>query len=88
MRPSELVSKLGSSGYSIAETDGAGSDTIRLTGAGFNRVWAGDGDDIVYGYSKDAARIDCGPGEDFVKIGYNRKIRTTNCERVEKRYKR
>jgi Ca2+-binding RTX toxin-like protein len=69
-------------------TGGLGADTIRLTGGGRNRVSAGDGDDIVYGYSKDAARIDCGPGNDFVKIGFNRKIRTRNCERVEKRYKR
>jgi Ca2+-binding RTX toxin-like protein len=68
-------------------TGGAGADTIRLTGAGHNRVWAGDGDDIVYGYSKDASRIDCGPGNDFVKIGYNRRIKTRNCERVVKRYK-
>jgi Ca2+-binding RTX toxin-like protein len=69
-------------------TGGAGADTIRLTGGGRNRVWAGGGDDIVYGYSKDAARIDCGPGDDFVKIGYNRRIKTRNCERVVKRYKR
>jgi len=68
-------------------TGGAGADTIRLTGGGHNRVWAGDGDDIVYGYSKDASVIDCGRGNDFVKIGHNRKIRTRNCERVSRRYK-
>ena len=67
---------------------GAGADTIRLTGGGSNRVDAGDGDDIVFAYSKDAAQIDCGPGRDFVKIGYNSRIRTTNCELVYKRYKR
>ena len=64
------------------------SEAISAAGPAKNRVNAGDGDDIVYGYSKDAARIDCGPGNDFVKIGFNRKIRTKNCERVEKRYKR
>jgi Ca2+-binding RTX toxin-like protein len=69
-------------------TGGAGADTIRLTGAGFNRVDAGEGDDIVYGYSKDAALIDCGPGQDVVKIGFNRRIRTRNCEKVTKRYKK
>ena len=69
-------------------TGGAGADTIRLTGGGHNRVWAGEGDDIVYGYSKDAARVDCGPGTDVVKIGYNRRIRTSNCEKVTRRYKR
>jgi Ca2+-binding RTX toxin-like protein len=68
-------------------TGGTGADTIRLTGPGLNRVAAGEGDDIVYGYSKDAARIDCGPGDDVVKIGFNRLIRTRNCEKVTKRYK-
>ena len=69
-------------------TGGAGADTIRLTGGGTNRVDAGDGDDIVYGYSKDAARDRLRAGRRLVKIGYNRRIRTVNCERVYKRYKR
>ena len=49
-------------------------------GHGFNRVFAGTGDDIVYAYSKDRNTIDCGPGDDVVKIGYNRSVRTRGCE--------
>ncbi len=64
-----------------------GFDTIRLVGRGYNRVKAGPGDDIVYAYSKDAVRIDCGRGNDTVKIGYNRNVRTKRCETVSRRYK-
>ena len=66
---------------------GSGFDTIRLVGDGYNGVLAGPGDDIVYAYSKDRVRIDCGPGRDTVKIGYNRNVRTKRCETVTRRYK-
>jgi hypothetical protein len=33
-------------------------------------------------------RIDCGPGEDSVRIGYNRTVFTRHCEHVSRRYKR
>ena len=49
---------------------------------------AGPGDDLVYAYSKDTVRIDCGPGEDTVRIGYNRTVVTRHCEHVSRRYKR
>ena len=66
---------------------GSGLDTIRLVGHGYHQVKAGAGDDIVYAYSKDRARIDCGPGTDTVKIGYNRSVRTHGCEAVSRRYR-
>jgi len=66
---------------------GAGADTIRLTGHGFNEVDAGTGDDIVYAYNKEHVVIDCGPGDDVVKIGYNRRVRTRGCEKVSRRYR-
>jgi Ca2+-binding RTX toxin-like protein len=66
---------------------GSGFDTIRLVGHGYNQVKAGAGDDIVYAYSKDKVRIDCGPGADTVKIGYNRTVSTRRCETVTRRYK-
>ena len=31
--------------------------------------------------------IDCGPGGDRVNIGFNRNVKTVNCETVTKRYK-
>ena len=61
---------------------------MRLTGHGFNRVLAGPGDDLIYAYSKDTVRIDCGPGSDTVKIGYNRTVFLRHCEHVSRRYKR
>jgi Ca2+-binding RTX toxin-like protein len=67
---------------------GSGIDTIRLTGHGFNRVLAGPGDDLIYAYAKDTVRIECGAGEDTVKIGYNRTVVTRHCEHVSRRYKR
>ena len=67
---------------------GSGFDTIRLVGHGYNQVKAGAGDDIVYAYSKDKVRIDCGPGADTVKIGYNRTVSTRRCETVIRRYKK
>jgi len=67
---------------------GAGDDTVRLVGHGFNRVRAGEGNDIVYAYSKDRVTIDCGPGDDVVKIGYNRRVKTRHCETVTRRYNR
>ena len=66
---------------------GAGDDTIRLVGHGYNRVFGGAGNDIVYAYSKDRNTIDCGPGDDVVKIGHNRLVKTRNCETVTRRYK-
>jgi Ca2+-binding RTX toxin-like protein len=67
---------------------GAGIDTIRLTGHGLNRALGGPGDDLVYAYSKDTVRIDCGAGDDAVRIGYNRTVVTRHCEHVSRRYKR
>ena len=32
--------------------------------------------------------IDCGPGSDRVNIGFNRLVRTRNCETVKKLYKK
>jgi hypothetical protein len=51
-------------------------------------VSSGTGDDIVYVYSKDRSLIDCGPGDDLVKIGFNRSVRTRGCEHVSRRYTR
>jgi Ca2+-binding RTX toxin-like protein len=68
-------------------TGGPGIDTIRLTGDGPNVVGAGTGDDLVYAYAKGRTRVNCGPGDDAVKIGYNRGVRTRNCENVRRRYK-
>ena len=30
--------------------------------------------------------VDCGPGNDRVNIGFNRKVRTRNCEKVTHLY--
>ena len=60
----------------------SGADTIRLVGHGFNRVLAGPGDDIIYAYSKDAVRIDCGPGKDTIRVGNNRNLVTRHCEKT------
>ena len=38
-------------------------------------------------YNKDAVRIDCGPGNDNVKIGFNRSVTTRRCETVTRRYR-
>jgi Ca2+-binding RTX toxin-like protein len=67
---------------------GAGNDTLRLTGRGRNRVFAGDGDDVVEAYSRTPVTIDCGPGADRVNIGFNRRVRTRECETVTRRYAR
>ena len=67
---------------------GSGADTVRLTGHGLNRVLAGWGDDLIYAYAKDTVRIDCGPGDDTVMIGFNRTVVTRRCETVNRRYKR
>jgi Ca2+-binding RTX toxin-like protein len=66
---------------------GTGFDTIRLVGHGYNGVQAGPGDDIIYAYSKDRTNVNCGRGEDTVKIGYNRNVRVRNCEHVSRRYR-
>jgi Ca2+-binding RTX toxin-like protein len=48
---------------------------------------AGAGDDIVIAYAKGPAAVDCGPGTDTVKIGFNRLVRPNrSCERVTKRF--
>ena len=47
---------------------------------------AGDGDDTVEAYAQGAATVDCGPGNDRVNIGFNRSVRTRNCETVKHRY--
>jgi hypothetical protein len=31
--------------------------------------------------------INCGPGDDLVKIGHNRGVRTRGCEKVSRRYR-
>ena len=46
-----------------------------------------DGNDVVEAYSRTPVTIDCGPGGDRVNIGFNRRVRTVNCETVSKRYK-
>jgi hypothetical protein len=51
-------------------------------------VLGGAGDDIVEAYAKGRAAIDCGPGHDRVNIGYNRLVRTHNCESVHHLYKK
>jgi hypothetical protein len=61
---------------------------VRLTGHGADHVAAGPGDDLVYAYAKDLVRIECGPGRDTVKIGYNRGVFTRHCEHVSRRYTR
>jgi Ca2+-binding RTX toxin-like protein len=60
---------------------GAGFDTIRLVGHGYNQVNAGADDDIVYVYSKDRTVVDCGDGQDTVRLGNNRNISLKNCEK-------
>jgi Ca2+-binding RTX toxin-like protein len=60
---------------------GAGLDVIRLVGHGYNRVNAGNDDDIVYVYSKDRAVVDCGDGRDTVRLGNNRNVVFRNCEK-------
>jgi hypothetical protein len=67
---------------------GNGNDTVRLRGSGPNTVLGGAGDDIVEAYAKGRASIDCGPGFDRVNIGFNRLVRTRNCELVKKLYKK
>ena len=38
-------------------------------------------------YAKGLATVDCGPGTDTVKIGFNRSVRPKrSCERVTKRF--
>jgi Ca2+-binding RTX toxin-like protein len=64
---------------------GPGADTVRLVGHGYNRVSAGEGDDIVLAYTKDRTKIDCGPGRDTVKIGKNKHVTTRHCESVHRR---
>ena len=67
---------------------GNGNDTVRLRGSGPNTVLGDTGDDIVEAYAKGAAAIDCGPGFDRVNIGFNRLVKTRNCELVKKLYKK
>ena len=67
---------------------GNGNDTVRLRGDGPNIVLGGAGDDIVEAYAKGHAAIDCGPGFDRVNIGFNRLVKTRNCELVNKLYKK
>ena len=61
---------------------------MRLRGSGPNTVLTGAGDDIVEAYAKGRAAIDCGPGFDRVNIGFNRLVKTRNCELVKKLYKK
>ena len=65
-----------------------GADTIRLTGRGPNRVFAGAGNDVVHAYADGRLAVDCGPGSDRVEIGYNRGVTTRGCECVTRRYAR
>jgi Ca2+-binding RTX toxin-like protein len=65
---------------------GAGDDVIRLRGAGPNTVLAGAGNDRVEAFAQGLAVVDCGPGDDTVNIGFNRLVRTRDCEHVSKRY--
>jgi Ca2+-binding RTX toxin-like protein len=66
---------------------GAGDDHIYLRGDGSNRVNAGVGNDRIDAYARTASiTIDCGAGGDVVNIGFNRSVRTDNCEQVNLRY--
>ena len=66
---------------------GDGDDRIRLRGNGSNTVFGGLGNDTIEAYSRGRRTvIDCGPGGDTVKIGFNRTVRTRNCETVDRRY--
>jgi Ca2+-binding RTX toxin-like protein len=64
-----------------------GNDTIRLRGNGRNRVQAGAGNDTIEAFSRGRTSVDCGPGFDTVNIGFNRRVATSGCEKVNKRYK-
>jgi Ca2+-binding RTX toxin-like protein len=68
---------------------GSGDDHIRLPagGRGPNRVVAGSGNDRVEAYASGRARIDCGPGRDIVRIGFNRRVSTVHCETVTHRWR-
>ena len=48
---------------------------------------AGPGDDEIRAYASGPATVDCGPGRDLVRIGFNRGVRLTGCERVTTRYR-
>jgi hypothetical protein len=48
----------------------------------------GVGDDTVYAFSKGPVEVDCGPGNDAVFIGFNRHVRTQNCEQVDRQYRK
>jgi Ca2+-binding RTX toxin-like protein len=65
---------------------GPGNDAIRTAGSGRNTVFAGAGNDTIDAYGRGATTIDCGPGGDTVNIGFNRSVRTTECETVTRRY--
>ena len=47
---------------------------------------AGAGNDRVEAFAQGLAVVDCGPGDDTVNIGFNRLVRTRDCEHVSKRY--
>ena len=49
-------------------------------------MFAGEGDDVIEAYSRTPVTIECGPGFDRVNIGYNRRVRTRDCEAVTRRY--
>jgi Ca2+-binding RTX toxin-like protein len=68
-------------------TGEAGNDTIRTTGSGRNTVRAGAGDDTVDAYGQGSTTVDCGPGNDTVNVGWNKHVRTVECEQVHRRYK-
>jgi hypothetical protein len=36
-------------------------------------------------YSKDATRVDCGPGKDTVRLGNNRNVLLRHCEKKQRR---
>ena len=59
---------------------------MRLRGSGPNTINGGAGDDTVEAYASGAAVVDCGPGNDRVNIGFNRYVRTRNCEKVKHLY--
>ncbi len=72
---------------------GEGNDEIHLRGnarrrVGSNVVFAGAGDDRISAAGTLRARIDCGPGHDFVDVSYNRRARwNSSCEKVRKKYR-
>jgi Ca2+-binding RTX toxin-like protein len=69
---------------------GAGNDIIRFTAMhrATSTALGGAGDDIFHAYGRGPIQIDCGAGDDAVRISYNRRVSTRNCENVARRYRR